>query len=250
MEQNLEIWQIIPLVYFAFNIYLTKMLKKITDLENISYLRLTNLLNITQMPVVDAHTEELIKEAARRIFFVEGRLHATTQVIAKEAGVNRGLIYYYFQGRDQLFEGVFKEAIMVVRNRLGELFLSKGIPFQQKISEFVELSIDQSLKYPYLEMFLITEINRDASDVLVPLGDELRKEMLQSMDEGLKEEIKKGRVPKMSAEQFILNVVSLCTYPALNKPMLQQMMNLSESSYRKMIKERKSIIMKVLFRDL
>jgi AcrR family transcriptional regulator len=63
------------------------------------------------MPVVDAHTEELIKETAMRIFFVEGRLHATTQVIAKEAGVNRGLIYYYFKGRDELFEVVFKEAI-------------------------------------------------------------------------------------------------------------------------------------------
>src|SRR5882672_12894718 len=133
------------------------------------------------MPVIDAHTEELIKETAMRIFFVEGRLHATTQVIAKEAGVNRGLIYYYFQGRDHLFEVVFKEALLVVRNRLRELFLSKRISFRKKISEFVELSIDQSLKYPYLEMFLITEINRDDSTILVPLGNELRKEMLHNI---------------------------------------------------------------------
>jgi len=75
------------------------------------------------MPVIDAQTEELIKETAMRIFFVEGRLHATTQVIAKEAGVNRGLIYYYFKGRDHLFEVVVKEAVMVVRNRLRELCL-------------------------------------------------------------------------------------------------------------------------------
>ncbi len=201
------------------------------------------------MPVIDAQTEQLIKETAMRIFFVEGRLHATTQVIAKEAGVNRGLIYYYFKSRDQLFEVVFKEAIMVSRNRLGELFLSKGIPFRQKIGEFVELAVDQSLKYPYLEMFLITEMNRDSSNILLPLEDEAREKLLQSMNEGLKEEIKKGSVPKMSAEQFILNVISLCAYPSLNKTMLRQMMNLSESVYLKMIKQRKSIIMKVLFKD-
>jgi TetR/AcrR family transcriptional regulator len=201
------------------------------------------------MPVVDAHTEQLIKETAMRIFFVEGRLHATTQVIAKEAGVNRGLIYYYFQGRDQLFEVVFKEAIMVVRNRMREMFLSNNTPFRDKISEFVDLSIDQSLKYPYLEMFLITEINRDASAVLLPLGDEVRKEMLRSMSEGLNEEIKKGSVPKMSTEQFIVNVLSLCAYPSLNKGLLQQMMNLDEPGFRKMINERKTIIMKVLFKD-
>jgi AcrR family transcriptional regulator len=201
------------------------------------------------MPVIDSHTEELIKETAMRIFFVEGRLHATTQVIAKEAGVNRGLIYYYFKSRDQLFEVVFKEALMVVRNRLRELFLSKTIAFREKISEFVELSIDQSLKYPYLEMFVVTEINRDDSAVLIPLRDELRKEMLYNVNEGLKVEIKKGHVPKMSAEQFIINVISLCAYPALYKPMLQQMININESSYLKMLQERKSLIMKVLFKD-
>jgi TetR/AcrR family transcriptional regulator len=201
------------------------------------------------MPVVDAHTEELIKETAMRIFFVEGRLHATTQVIAKEAGVNRGLIYYYFKGRDQLFEVVFKEALAVVRNRSRELFLSKKISFRKKISEFVELSIEQNLKYPYLEMFLITEINRDNSSMFAPAGEESRKEMLHDIDLGLKEEIKKGTVPKMSAEQFIFNVISLCAYPALYKPMLQQMLNIDESGYAKMMQERKSLIMKVLFKD-
>jgi TetR/AcrR family transcriptional regulator len=202
------------------------------------------------MPVIDAQTEQLIKETAMRIFFVEGRLHATTQVIAKEAGVNRGLIYYYFKkGRDELFEVVFKEAITVTRTRLRELFLAKGIPFRQKIAEFVELAIDQSLKYPYLEMFLITEMNRDSSTMLLPLGDEVRKELLQNMNEGLQEEIKKGTVPKMSAEQFLLNVISLCAYPGLNKTMLRQMMHLTEPAYLKLIKERKSIIMKVLFKE-
>lgn len=201
------------------------------------------------MPVIDSHTEELIKETAMRIFLVEGRLHATTQVIAKEAGVNRGLIYYYFKGRDQLFEAVFKEAVMVNRSRVRELFLSKSLSFREKISAFVEMTIDQNLKYPYLEMFLITEINRDDSTVLVPIEDELRKEMLQNMNEGLKEEIKKKSVPKMSAEQFIFNVISLCAYPALNKPMLQRMINVDDSTYLKMLQERKSLIMKVLFKD-
>jgi TetR/AcrR family transcriptional regulator len=202
------------------------------------------------MPVIDARTEELIKETAMRIFLVEGRLHATTQVIAKEAGVNRGLIYYYFKGRDQLFEAVFKEAIMVNRSRIRELFLSKRVSFREKIREFVELTIEQNLKYPYLEMFLITEINRDGSTMLVPMEDELRKEMLRNMNEGLKEEIKKGCVPKMSPEQFIFNVISLCAYPALNKPMLQQMINVDDPTYLKMLQERKSLIMKVLFKDL
>lgn len=202
------------------------------------------------MPIIDSQAEELIKGTAMRIFFVEGRLHATTQVIAKEAGVNRGLIYYYFESRDHLFEVVFKEAFLVVRNRMRELFLSRRISFRKKISEFVELSIDQSLKYPYLEMFLITEMNRDDSTLLVPIQDELRKEMLSNIEEDLKEEIKKGTVPKMSAEQFLLNVMSLSVYPSLYKPIMQQhLLNVDDAGYRQMVEERKGLIMKVLFRD-
>lgn len=201
------------------------------------------------MPIIDSQAEQLIKETAMRIFFVEGRLHATTQVIAKEAGVNRGLIYYYFQSRDHLFELVFKEAVMVVRSRMRELFLSKRISFRKKISEFVELAIEQNLKYPYLETFLTTEMNRDDSTLLVPLDAELRKELLDNLEDDLKEEIKKGNVPRMSAEQFLLNIMSLCGYPALNKRMLQQMIQLDEATWLKMMQERKNLIMKVLFRD-
>ena len=201
------------------------------------------------MPILDSQAEQQIKETAMRIFFVEGRLHATTQVIAKEAGVNRGLIYYYFQGRDQLFEVVFKEALLVVRQRMQELFLSSGLSFRQKISEFVEVTINQSLKYPYLDIFLISEMNKDSSQVLVPLRDELRKELLQMIEEDLKQEIAQGNVPKMSPEQFLINVMSLCIYPILYKPMMLQMINISNASYMKMIQERKSLIMKVLFRD-
>jgi AcrR family transcriptional regulator len=201
------------------------------------------------MPIVDSQAEQQIKETAMRIFFVEGRLHATTQIIAKEAGVNRGLIYYYFESRDQLFDVVFREAVLVVRTRMHELFMSGKMSFRKKISEFIDVTIDQSLKYPYLDMFLITEMNKDGSDVLVPLRDEFRKELLQMIEQDLKQEIAKGSVPKMSPEQFLINVISLCIYPILYKPMLLQMINFSNSAYTKMIQERKSLIMKVLFRD-
>ena len=47
-------------------------------------------------------TEELIKETAKRMFFGEGRFHATTQEIADEAKVNRTMINYYFRSRNNL----------------------------------------------------------------------------------------------------------------------------------------------------
>jgi AcrR family transcriptional regulator len=202
------------------------------------------------MPVKDAQTEQLIKETAMRIFFVEGRLHATTQVIADEAGVNRGLIYYYFRSREVLFQEVFKEAMSVIHNRMQELFLSKNsISFREKIGQFVELFINQSIKYPYLEVFMITEANRDDFTDPVDISLEMREQMKSNIGEDLKNEIKKGSIPEMPVEQFMINLVSLCAYPILFRPMLQHIMGMNNKAYWKMINERKKLIMSVLFRD-
>ncbi|SFE59370.1 transcriptional regulator, TetR family [Chitinophaga sp. CF118] len=199
------------------------------------------------MPVKDAQTEKLIKDTAMRIFFVEGNIHAKTQEIADAAGVNRGLIYYYFKNRDHLFDVVFTEAMSVVQNRIKELFFSSKLEFREKMGQFIEFFIDNNLKYPYLEIFLITEVNVGHH---VPHQEKAQITKLTASIEGeLKEEIRKGSVPQMSARQFIINMISLCVYPILSKPLLKELMQLDEKGYLALVKDRKQLILKVLFRD-
>ena len=101
--------------------------------------------------------EEHIKTTAKDIFFLKGNLHATTQEIADEAGVNRSLINYYFRSRDQLFELVYNEAVETMRNQLDNVIYSK-VPFMDKLESLIEVYMNEILKYPYKESFLITEI--------------------------------------------------------------------------------------------
>ncbi|OMP75857.1 MULTISPECIES: TetR/AcrR family transcriptional regulator [unclassified Chitinophaga] len=200
------------------------------------------------MPVKDAQTERLIIETAMRIFFVEGNIHAKTQTIADAAGVNRGLLYYYFKKREQLLQVVFKEALSVIDMRMRELFFRSNMSFREKIGQFVEFFIDNNLKYPYLEMFLITEVNSGAHNVLKPASEEV-KFLLVNIEKELKEEIKMGNIPDMSAQQFMANVISLCAYPIISKPLLKEMMIMDEHKYQIFIKERKQLVLKVLFRN-
>jgi AcrR family transcriptional regulator len=46
-----------------------------------------------------------ILEAATREFSLNGLAGARTERIAEAAGVNKALIYYYFQGKDALYAG-------------------------------------------------------------------------------------------------------------------------------------------------
>jgi AcrR family transcriptional regulator len=200
------------------------------------------------MPVKDAQTERLIIETAMRIFFVEGNIHAKTQTIADAAGVNRGLLYYYFKNREQLLQVVFKEALTVIDMRMRELFFRSNVSFKEKIGQFVEFFIDNNLKYPYLEMFLITEVNSGAHNLPKAPSEDLNF-LFVNIEKGLKEEIKKGNVPEMSAHQFMANVISLCAYPVISKMLMKDMMMMDEHKYQNFIKERKQLVLKVLFRN-
>jgi AcrR family transcriptional regulator len=103
-------------------------------------------------------TQELIKETAKK-FFVKGKFDATTQEIADEAGVNRTLINYYFRSRDKLIQIIFDEAQKVEQEK-SKIIQNSDLPFKEKISQFIESSLSTSLQYPYLETYIVSQINK------------------------------------------------------------------------------------------
>src|SRR6187200_2861956 len=108
------------------------------------------------MATEDVQTEELIKNKAKTLFFQKGLLNATTQEIADEAGINRALIHYYFRSRDQMLDMLLDETIREKKQRM-LIILSSNLPFREKIALYIDVVVDYSLTYPYLENFIISE---------------------------------------------------------------------------------------------
>jgi TetR/AcrR family transcriptional regulator len=192
-----------------------------------------------------AHTEKLIKETAKNIFFKKGHLHATTQEIADAAGVNRALIHYYFRSRELLLDQVFREAIAESRTKINEIF-SSALPFKKKISRYLDVFIDRNVDFPYMQNFIITEVTTNP---------ERAQEFLQGKREGfsktilpqLNEEIANGKIAPISMEHFMTNVMSMCSYPLIAKPIIQNVFGFDDKGYRDFLRERKNIIYRVLF---
>src|SRR6266481_5000627 len=100
------------------------------------------------MEILAKNTEQLIKDTAKKVFFSEGRLHATTQEIADAAGINRASIHYYFRSRQKLFDTVFIEANTEMRSKLHSVF-GEALSFRERIEKFIDVFIEKSLKHPY-----------------------------------------------------------------------------------------------------
>lgn len=187
-------------------------------------------------------TEELIKSTAKRLFFREGKFNATTQEIADAAGVNRTLINYYFRSRNNLFEQVFEEA-QIEETKKSESILFSDKPFKDKIAEFIDYSMEVALEYPYLEIYLVTQINQGCA---FNKQDQIQK-VLPEFFKQIQTEIKKGTIRKMEPIQFVMNVISLISFPLCMRPLIQESMQIDDAAYNKLLKDRKKIILDTLF---
>lgn len=192
-------------------------------------------------PTKKDHTQELIKETAKNLFFVKGKFDATTQEIADEAGVNRTLINYYFRSRDNLIQTVFDDAQQVDREK-SKVIYNAELTFKEKITQFVELSLSTSLKYPYLESYIVSQINKG-----VCKKNQIEEDVMKVFFKDIKREMELGNVPKMAPIQFILNMVSLLVFPSAIRPLFMENFTLNDAEFDAIISERKDIIINMLF---
>jgi len=164
--------------------------------------------------IADHDTEELIKETAKHVFFGEGRFNATTQEIADAAGVNRTLINYYFRSRNNLFEIVFQDAQKQDHDLMEKIVFS-NLSLKEKISRHLDVFFEQSKKYPYLDIYMVTQMNQGNcykdKDQMNVLLDKFYLEIAVEMNKGT---IKKNAAGAVCAQLCIAHVVPGIHAPA------------------------------------
>jgi len=188
-------------------------------------------------------TQELIKETTKNLFFVKGKFDATTQEIADEAGVNRTLINYYFRSRDNLVQIVFDEAHKVEKEK-SEIIMRSDLSFKEKISQFIDGSLSTSLQYPYLETYIVSQINKGSCH-----KRDVEKEDLEMFYRDIKKEMELGTIEKMEPVQFIFNMISLLVFPSAIRPLFMENMMISDKEFDRLIADRKEIILNLLFKN-
>ncbi|GGB79642.1 hypothetical protein GCM10007424_19770 [Flavobacterium suaedae] len=192
----------------------------------------------------DSVTEQLIKDTAKKLFFAEGRFNATTQEIADAAGVNRTLINYYFRSRNKLFDIVFEDAQEKELER-GEMIVTSDLPFKEKISQYLDFFFEESKRYPYLEIYMVTQVNQGCRYK----SEEKMSNLLDKFYLQIALEMENGNLPKMRPEQFLINFISLTSFPVSMRPLLQKSMGYGDEAFDKLLEERKQIVMDTLFKS-
>jgi AcrR family transcriptional regulator len=187
----------------------------------------------------DGDTERRILDAARRVFTRRGSAGARMQEIAGEAGVNQALLHYYFRTKDALALAVFREAA-------GRLFpgilriLGADASIETRVEQVVHHYIDTLRENPFLPGYVLAELNFDparmtqlASGLVAQSGGnpQARATMLAGLGRELARRAALGDFRPMTADQFLVNLASLCVFPFAARPMVVAMLGVEDAHW-------------------
>lgn len=196
------------------------------------------------MSIRDTGTEQWIKDTAKRVFFAEGKLNATTQDIADAAGISRTSLHYYYRSKDELLKQVFHEAMDALSSRLNDI-MSSAISFKEKIENMVDAVLTEAIAYPYQETFVIIEMLSDNSSLYEKKAKSHRH--TNSFLKEVEAEMDAGHIKIMNPIHFMMNLFSLTTYPLIVRPLQKKLFKLTDKQYDQLMNERKKLICDLIF---
>lgn len=195
---------------------------------------------------MECQTEQQIRQHAKELFFSKGLLNASTQEIADFAGVNRTLVNYYFRSKKNLFHIVYNETIMEMRKSYAGIYVS-DMPFREKVEALIDFTTEFKENYPFLEIFNIQETSKLSNQLETILQPAYMEETGLFLKE-IEEEMKRGTIPAYNPVNFLINVISLISFPIVMKPIFKEIFLVpSEEQYQKIYNQRKEMVMTILF---
>jgi len=201
----------------------------------------------------ERNTEEKILDAAKEVFQQKGMSGARMQEIADKAGINKALLHYYYRTKDKLFQKVFEMAFSLFIPKVKEMMTSEK-PILEKVEFFVESYLNLLYKHPFIPSFVISELNRNP-EMLVSIFEknvQLNQDnVLEKLENQLQKEAEQGTIRPISASNLMTNVVSLCIFPVVARPILQGILfENNKKEYDEFLEQRRMFVKEFIINSI
>ena len=181
-------------------------------------------------------SEQRIFDAAHDVFVQKGLHGAKMQEIADRAGINKALLHYYYRSKEKLYETVVRAVINRVLPVLRDLIESDK-PLLEKIDYFIHLYLQIINKNPYIPLFLINEMNKNQEHFFETIfPNELPKP--DRFSQQVHAAIEAGEIRPIAPQHLIVNVISMCIFPILGRPMMRIILGMSAEDMKVFLTQR------------
>lgn len=193
-------------------------------------------------------TEQKIFDAAHELFVQKGMDGARMQEIADRAGINKALLHYYYRSKEKLYEAVARVILGRAVPVISQLIESEQ-PLEAKIRNFIDFYIGVISQNPFIPLFIISEINKHPDrffEAILP--KELPKPQIFMRQ--VEEEIAAGRIRHIHPKHLLINIISMCVFPFIAKPMARIALGMNSAELRLFLEERKEQVTEFVLASL
>lgn len=190
------------------------------------------------------NTEERILEAAKKIFYQKGHDGARMQEIADEAGINKAMLHYYFRTKNQLFEKIFLDALLVIIPGIATV-LGSDKPLKEKFIEISDFYFDLLSANPLIPVFVFQTLQRDPDKLIQYVTDQkgiVPQDTLATFMMQIQSEVMAGNIAPIDPRQMLLNLVSMSVFPFLMKPVFTKLVGMKEDQFLDFADQRRQLI--------
>ncbi|MDR0619722.1 MAG: TetR/AcrR family transcriptional regulator [Bacteroidales bacterium] len=190
----------------------------------------------------DTSTEEKIKIAARTVFQKKGYAATRTRDIAEEAGVNLGLLNYYFRRKEKLFEVIMFETLFNFFQNIITLFNNEDTDFEKKIELLAANYINLLIKEPDIPLFILSEMRDRPEEMLekLPIKYVLNNSVFVRQ---FHEKVKAGQIKEPVLHHFLMNFLGMILFPFVAQPLMSAFFGgLTSAQFNQLMQKRKKLI--------
>ncbi|WP_242214838.1 TetR/AcrR family transcriptional regulator [Bacillus cereus group sp. BfR-BA-01383] len=149
-------------------------------------------------------TKELILEVATRLFLTQNYQVVSMDEVAKECGVTKATVYYYYSTKADLFTATMIQMMIRIRENMSQI-LSTNKTLKERLLDFAKV---------YLHATLDIDMKNFMKDAKLSLSEEQLKDlknaednMYEVLEKALDNAINLGEIPKgnpkFSAHAFV-----------------------------------------------
>ena len=172
-------------------------------------------------------TRAAILRAALEEFAHEGVTGARTDEIARSAGVNKALLYYYFKDKEGLYSAVLEQVFSGLYSRVTEVLDREDLGPREKMLSYVETHFDyiaSSPVYPRLVQREFMRTGRNSLSLVTRVMERHGRPVYAKLLKLIEEGSASGDFRKVEPAQALTSILGVIIFYFISMP-AQQLMN-------------------------
>jgi len=185
-----------------------------------------------------------ILQAAAFEFAEYGIAGARTDSIAREARVNKALLYYYFKDKETLYGAVLDEAFAGLKKSVFQV-LDSDLPPREKILAYAGAYFDfiaSNQIYPRLMQGEMMRARQGQSPHIEKVIKNYIQPIFLRVSEVLREGIAGGHFRRVNPAHFVQSIVAMIVFYFSSAPMMQKIVGFNPLTPERIAERRTSVL--------